>query len=114
MSGTVVLGNHPCSVIQSYQPDPKRPCSTDSSNSSDIPGCTHASFIRRGSPRWPIACLRGDRRKKRTATGSGSLSADFNLSSLFKSLFEASAKANLEGGLGQRDSASSEVIQILY
>jgi hypothetical protein len=35
--------------------------------------------------------------KKRTACGSGSLSADFNLSSLFKSLFEAGTKANLEG-----------------
>lgn len=35
--------------------------------------------------------------KKRAASGSGSLSAEFNLSNLFKSLFDAGVKASMEG-----------------
>jgi hypothetical protein len=37
--------------------------------------------------------------KKRATSGSGSFSAEFSLSNLFKSLFDAGAKASIEGSL---------------
>ncbi len=37
--------------------------------------------------------------KKRATSGSGSLSAEFSLGNLFKSLFDAGAKASIEGSI---------------